>query len=494
MPAPRAAAEKPRAPPNRAEFQAVVLASVSDGDGLYPLTEAIPPALLPVANRPLLSFQLEMLERSQSFSQVKTLVLTVERWLPLLSTWVSEHYKGSLEVELLVVPDDAGSADALRHIRSKLTTDFVLIAGDVITDVPFQRMADLHRLQGAAATALFREAPPREAGVAKKEKDLAGIDFVGVDETGNRVLSLEAAADCDGVVSISQSLLRAYPHINLRTDLLDAHVYIFAPWVLEVLEQKPHFSSAKFELLPYLVRKQFLQKANLPQTHAGGAAAKGGSPGGASKAAGSSPRSSARASEGGEGARSDGSEANFSGLSLSSGGEARRRLTQSGDFRCCCYVLPHNSGAYTLRASSVKEYMQANLDISKESRVSLFERAEGLDSGSTVKEGNFVLKSCDKDSSIGEGVEVGGRSFIKKACIGPHCRIGSAVKITNCILMDHVAIADKVTMQNVIVCGNAEIKEGASLKNTQVASGVTVEAGAVHKDEVLTKEDDDMED
>ena len=52
------------------EFQAVVLASVSDGDGLYPLTDDLPTALLPVANRPLLSLQLELLARSGSFSQV----------------------------------------------------------------------------------------------------------------------------------------------------------------------------------------------------------------------------------------------------------------------------------------------------------------------------------------------------------------------------------------------------------------------------------------
>ena len=212
------------------EFQAVVLASVSDGDGLYPITEKLPTALLPVANRPLLSFQLELLARSGSFTQV--LVLTIERWLPLLSTWVSEQYRGPLVVELLTVPDEAGSADSLRHIRSKLTADFVLLAGDVISDVPFQRMADLHRLQGSAATALFRETLPRDAGVTKKARDLDGIDFVGVDEKGTRVLSLEAAADCDsGVASLSQSLLRAYPHVQLRTDLVDAHVYIFAHWV-----------------------------------------------------------------------------------------------------------------------------------------------------------------------------------------------------------------------------------------------------------------------
>ena len=468
-----------------AEFQAVVLASVSDGDGLYPLTEACPPALLPVANRPLLSFQLELLERAQSFSTA--LVLTVERWLPVLSTWVSEQYKGPLEVELLVVPDDAGSADALRHIKAKLTTDFLLVAGDVISDLPFQRMADLHRLQGAMATVLFREAPPREAGVAKKEKDLAGIDFVGVDESGQRVLSLEAAADCDGVFTVSQSLLRASPHVQLRTDLLDAHIYIFSPWVLDVLDQKPHFSSAKFELLPYLVRKQFLQKANLPPSAS------------SSGRAAPTGRVASRASETGEGGRtSEGGEipggeaASLSGLSLSSGAEARRRLSQACDFRCCCYVLPHNA-AYTLRASSIKEYMQLNLDVSRESRVTLYDRAEAIDRDRPPREGNFVHKSCDKDSTIGEAVEVGGRSVIKKACIGPHCRIGSGVKITNCILMDHVVVGDKVTLQNTIVCGNAEVKEGSNLKNTQVASGVTVESGAQHKDEALTKKDD-MED
>ena len=148
-----------------------------------------------------------------------------------------------------------------------------------------------------------------------------------------------------------------------------------------------------------------------------------------------------------------------------------------------------------MRAGTLKEYMQANLDVARESRVTLFARAE-LAEGPTPKEGNYVLKSCDKDSCVGEAVEVGGRSVIKKSCIGPHCRIGTGVKITNCILMDHVVLGDKVTMQNAIVCGNAEVKEGASLKDTQVAANVTVEANAVHKGEALTmsERDDGMDD
>lgn len=464
------------------EFQAVVLACDSDGDGLYPLTEQLPLALLPVANRPLLSFQLELLARSGSFSQV--LVLTIGRWFELLSTWVAEQYRGPLDVELFAVPDDAGSADSLRHIRHKLTSDFVLLAGDVISDVPFQRMADLHRLQGSAATALFREMPPREAGVAKKARDLDGIDFVGVDNT--RILSMEAQADCDaGVATISQSLLRAHPHVQLRTDLIDAHVYLFAHWVLDVLEQKPHFQSVKFELLPYLVRKQFLQKSNLPvssQRHALDAPDGQGPVGPPVGKTADGCNSTVLAH--GESA---------SALAMSAGKGARHPSVHERDFRCCCYLLPH-SGAYCTRASSTRDYMQANLDVSRESRLTLYEKGGAAIDVSAVREGNYVLKSCDRDSSVGDGVEVGGRTVIKKSSIGPHCRIGSNVKITNCVLMDHVVVGDKVTMQNSIVCGNAEVKEGASLKDTQVAAGVTVEVNAVHKGEAVTSSDRDEED
>ena len=50
--------------------QAVIMASCSDGENLYPLTEQMPSVLLPVANRHLLSFQLELLERAAGFKQV----------------------------------------------------------------------------------------------------------------------------------------------------------------------------------------------------------------------------------------------------------------------------------------------------------------------------------------------------------------------------------------------------------------------------------------
>lgn len=44
------------------EFQVVLLAG-GTGSRMYPLTEEIPKYMLPIANRPLLSYQLELLEK-----------------------------------------------------------------------------------------------------------------------------------------------------------------------------------------------------------------------------------------------------------------------------------------------------------------------------------------------------------------------------------------------------------------------------------------------
>ena len=103
------------------EFQAVILASGNDGDNLYPLTEHAPPALLPVANRPLLSFQLELLERAAGFQTV--FVLATETYLAQLSKYVSELYKGALQVELVKVPEGLGSAPKHAGVPSLSTMD-----------------------------------------------------------------------------------------------------------------------------------------------------------------------------------------------------------------------------------------------------------------------------------------------------------------------------------------------------------------------------------
>jgi len=65
----------PHLPNFAMEFQAVVLADHDDGSGtrLYPLLESTPKGLLSVAGRPLIAYQLALLERS-GFKEVRARV------------------------------------------------------------------------------------------------------------------------------------------------------------------------------------------------------------------------------------------------------------------------------------------------------------------------------------------------------------------------------------------------------------------------------------
>ena len=48
----------------------------------------------------------------------------------------------------------------------------------------------------------------------------------------------------------------------MHHDLADIHVYIFAHWVLRLLDDKPDVTSIQGELVPYLVRSQFTRGAD----------------------------------------------------------------------------------------------------------------------------------------------------------------------------------------------------------------------------------------
>ena len=63
---------------------------------------------------------------------------------------------------------------------------------------------------------------------------------------------------------IRRYVLQKYPCISFRKDLLDAHLYVFAKEVLQILDEKKKLSSIKMELIPFLVRRQFAPHTKIP--------------------------------------------------------------------------------------------------------------------------------------------------------------------------------------------------------------------------------------
>merc|ERR1711861_78832 len=116
-------------------------------------------------------------------------------------------------------------------------------------------MLDLHRLRAAAVTMLAIPQPPpppkEKGGKPPAPTDIVGLDSAvrwgstrDAEQAQQRLLFLASAAELEDVMSIRSSMIRHCPNIRLHSNLQDANIYIFANWVLGMLDSD-RFSSIK---------------------------------------------------------------------------------------------------------------------------------------------------------------------------------------------------------------------------------------------------------
>lgn len=87
---------------------------------LYPATYNYPLALLPIANKALLSYQIEYLERNNVHS---IFVVIEKKYFNKIDTFFRNHFKASSplsEIELVVLQDEEESANILKLLKDKI--------------------------------------------------------------------------------------------------------------------------------------------------------------------------------------------------------------------------------------------------------------------------------------------------------------------------------------------------------------------------------------
>jgi translation initiation factor eIF-2B subunit gamma len=251
--------------------------------------------LLPVANRPLISYALELLIR-EGFRHV--LIVTTPGSEDGLRYWLEnefpDHSRG-LAWSVVCCGDDAadrsrpdgGSADALLAARKHIKTqNFVVISADTIV-LPgspganaegassaaasprgppagseseargsaspwLSRMLALHRANNSTATVLLKRQPELSAEAEKAQAragagtaagDQGAVDYVGLSrlpscETSDaQLLFFRAAADVEdsGLRIHNHTLSAANGTLTMHRNLLDTHIYVFSRWVLDLL-------------------------------------------------------------------------------------------------------------------------------------------------------------------------------------------------------------------------------------------------------------------
>jgi translation initiation factor eIF-2B subunit gamma len=428
--------------PGRAEFQVVILAG-GQGQRMYPLTHGSPKALLPVANRPILAYQVALLEKA-GFSEA--IIVTTEEHSKSVTQFVSEISQGDtykIQLDLQVVETGLGTADALRELRDKIQTDFMVMAGDLVTEASLHDIADIHRVRGSGVTMLLKEEAIEDAAdktKKKKKRDKDLVDYVGLAEGTNRVLLISSAADIEqgSGIRIPKNLLKTQCNLTVHSHLTDVHVYIFAHWVLDLLDSVDKISSIRCDLIPYLIRRQFRA---------------------------SDDADLAKIREGAKESSSNLFDVMDDEIVNSMSSSSHTTAVDSEDWlQCHAHVIPA-SGAFCCRANTVPNYMRMNRDL----------MVVPISAGTPWEK--IKRDKTFKDCIIGEGCELGDKIRLKGTVLGRGCKIGAQSSLNQCVLMDGVVIGERTTLQNSTICNNAKVGDKCKLNDCEVGAGAVVEDG-----------------
>ncbi|XP_071724543.1 translation initiation factor eIF2B subunit gamma-like [Rutidosis leptorrhynchoides] len=459
------------------DFQVVVLAGGASKNLVPLVSKEVPTALLPVANRPVLSYVLEQLE----LNNLTDLIVVVEGEDAALcvGAWISSAYADRLHVEVAAVPEDVGTAGALRAITHHLTAnDILVVSGDLVSDVPPGAIAATHRRNDAVVTAMFCTPPVTghsetgsSAGKEKSKKSLH-YNIIGLDPTKQFLLHIAAGAEVEKDTRIQKSILRAVGQMEIRADLMDAHMYAFKRSALQdVLDLKNKFVSLRQDVLPYLVRSQL--KSEILSNGATQPEENGNENVNSQKIQPFLSRVLANASK-----------PTFHEL-YNSGANGSGSIKKT--HKCCVYVA-HGS-KYCVRLNSIQAFMDINRDVIGD--------ANHLSGYSFSAHNNIIDATAELGSKttvgphcmLGEGSQMGDKCSVKRSVIGRHCRIGSNVKIVNSVVMNHVTIGDGCSIQGSVICSNVQLQERVVLKDCQVGAGFVVTAGSEYKGESLARKE-----
>eukprot|EP01133_Synstelium_polycarpum_P009751 gene9751-11387_t len=430
------------------EFQVILLSIDTLNAKLAPIDENLPHAMLPVANRPLISYQLELLERA-GFQSV--LVVLNEFSQAKISPYVTEIYKGKIEVEFFVLKDQnqIGTCEILYRIRDKIRTNFIVMHGNLIADDCFIRqMADMHRSSDSSLTVLLNpnDNPYIKSATPEPPADPSFVDFIALDEKNERIIMMESAVEVDGnKISISKSMLGQFPNLSLNNNLQDAQFYIFSRWVIDLIVEdqktKNRLLGIKRDLIPYLLACQ-ISSHNKPL-----------------------PSSISNHSQ-------------DLALSMSTSPipfNAKANQQTKGTIKCMAYLI---RDGYCYNVLNIPSYHRINKDIASGASITYRPlEPKGTKANYIDPSAQVAPTAVGPDCVIGTESVLGAKSSVKKSIIGKHCKFGQGVKIENSIIMDYANVEDGCVITGSIIGNSVHIKAKCSVKDSQVASGFHISKG-----------------
>ena len=201
----------------------VLLLANGDAQKLYPLTEVMPSALVPVVGRPIMEHILEMLARQS----IKQMFVSLQFRAGSIEAYFGSGRRWGAQLDYFLQRDTLGSAGAMKWAQTSLDETFLVIPADIMLDLDIQSALEQHRSQGNAATMIVNQTAYPAARRLKFDEQGCPLIDPDSSQSGRRQPSM------DGYIT---------------------GAYLFEPQVLKEIPARTHFD-IQTQLIPALVSK-----------------------------------------------------------------------------------------------------------------------------------------------------------------------------------------------------------------------------------------------
>jgi mannose-1-phosphate guanylyltransferase len=200
-------------------MQAVILVG-GEGTRLRPLTSTVPKPVVPLVDRPFIAYMLEWLTRHG----VDDVIMSCGFLATSVRNVLGDGSAYGVRLRFVEEPEPRGTAGALKYAEEFLAERFLMLNGDVLSDMDLSAQIAQHEATGARATlALVPVADPSAYGLVRTDEHHAVLGFLE-----------KPSAD------------------QIDTNLISAGAYVLERSVLELIEPDRNVSIER-EVWPRLV-------------------------------------------------------------------------------------------------------------------------------------------------------------------------------------------------------------------------------------------------
>ncbi|HWE32160.1 MAG TPA: NDP-sugar synthase [Solirubrobacteraceae bacterium] len=155
-------------------MQALILAG-GEGTRLRPLTETIPKPVIPLVGKPFISYMLEWL-RGHGVGDV---VLACGFMADAVRAVLGDGAALGMRLRYIEEPEPLGTGGALKFAEEMLDERFLMLNGDVLTDIDLTALIEQHARTAATATlALYPVDDPSAYGLVRRNDDSSVSEFL----------------------------------------------------------------------------------------------------------------------------------------------------------------------------------------------------------------------------------------------------------------------------------------------------------------------------